>query len=463
MNRLSPLDASFIHIEDDHNQMHIGSTAIFEGPPPDFDEVRGMIAGKLPLAERYRQTVRRVPLDLGRPVWVDDPHFNVDYHVRHTALPRPGGHTELRNLVSRVMSQHLDRRRPLWEAWMVEGLDDDHWALLSKTHHAMVDGIAGTDLLALLLDDEPEPSPPVPDTWRPDPEPSDLRLVADAAVDYIVSPYEQWRAARSLLRSQRMLVDTARDNLKGLWALLGVAREAPQSPLVGRIGPHRTYDWARGSLADVSVIRKALGGTVNDVVLTAVTRGFRELLLSRGEDVSGQVVRSLVPVSVRRPDERGSYANRVSALFAELPVHVEDPRQRLEDVHRQMQGLKESNQAVAAETLTRLGGFAPPLLLSLGVRTATRAAHRLGPQNVHTVTTNVPGPRRPLYAVGRRLIESFPYVPIASPMRIGVAIFSYDGTLTFGLTGDWDTVPDLEVLARGIEDGIAELLKLSES
>lgn len=463
MNRMSPLDASFIHIEDDHNQMHIGSTAIFEGPAPAFDHVRQMIVGKLPLAQRYRQVVRRVPFDLGRPVWVDDAHFNIDYHVRHTALPPPGGRDQLRNLVSRVMSQHLDRRRPLWEIWMVEGLEDEHWALLSKTHHAMVDGIAGTDLLALLLDDQPEPSSSVPDSWRPEIAPSDLRLLGDALIDYVASPYEQWRAARSLLRSQRAVAESVRRNIRGLSALAGVVSAAPASPLIGKIGPHRTYDWARASFADVKSVRAAFGGTVNDVVLTAITRGFRDLLLARGEDVRGQVVRTLVPVSVRTLDQRGGYDNRVSAMFAELPVHIADPHQRLESMRRQMEGLKESNQAVAAETLTRLSGFAPPLLLALGTRTAMRAAHRLGPSNVHTVTTNVPGPRRPLYAVGRRLIEAFPYVPIASPMRIGVAIFSYEGAFTFGLTGDWDTVTDLEVLARGIEDGVGELTKLAES
>lgn len=463
MNRMSPLDASFIHIEDDNSQMHIGSTAIFEGPAPDFAQLRTMIEGKLPLTERYRQVVRRVPLDLGRPVWVDDVHFNLEYHLRRTALPSPGGSGELRRLISRLMSQHLDRRRPLWEIWMVEGLEDDHWALLSKTHHAMVDGVAGTDLLALLLDDQPEPTPAVPDNWHPDPQPSDVRLVGDALIDYVASPYEQWRAARSLIRSQRALVGAARRNLKGLSALMGVIAEAPSSPLIGKIGPHRTYDWARASFADVKTIRNAFGGTVNDVVLTAITRGFRDLLESRGEDLSGQVVRTLVPVSVRKRDEQGTYNNRVSAMFADLPVHIDDAVERLTTVREQMDGLKDSNQAVAAETLTRLAGFAPPLLLSLGTRTATRAARRLGPSNVHTVTTNVPGPRRPLYAVGRRLIEAFPYVPIVSPMRIGVAIFSYDGSFTFGLTGDWDTMPDLEILSRGIEEGMGELVKLAES
>lgn len=460
MHRMSPLDASFLHIEDDRNQMHIGSAAIFEGPAPDFGTVRSMIAGRLPLAQRYRQVVRRVPLDLGRPVWVDDHQFNLDYHVRHTALPPPGSGGELRSLMSRIMSQHLDRRRPLWEMWMVECLEDNHWALVSKTHHAMVDGIAGTDLLALLLDDEPEPAPAVPDNWRAEPSPSDVRLLGDALIDYVATPYEQWRA---VLRSQRAAKDTVRRNINGLSALIGVVGTAPDSPLVGPIGPHRTYDWARGSFADVRIIRGAFGGTVNDVVLTAVTRGYRDLLLSRGEDVAGQVVRTLVPVSIRTPAERGPYDNKVSAMVAELPVHIDDPHKRLISVREQMQGVKASDQAVAAETLTRLSGFAPPLLLALGARAATRVAHRLGPTNVHTVTTNVPGPRRPLYALGRRLIEALPYVPIASPMRVGVAIFSYDDAFTFGLTGDLATTPDLHVLGRGIEDGLSELVKSAES
>ena len=462
MDRLSPQDASFLHIEDDVNHMHIGSVAVFEGPAPAYDDVRRLFEGKIPLVPRYRQRVRFVPLEVGRPVWADDPHFNLEYHLRHTALPAPGGSQQLRNLASRVMSQQLDRTKPLWEAWVVEGLEDGHWALVSKSHHCMVDGVSGTDLLAVLLDAGPDPTPAVPDTWRPAPPPSGLRLVGEAVTDYLVSPYEQWRAARSALRRPRRLLGAVLETGQGLAALRGLVKPSPPSSLTGPIGPHRRWAWATATLDDVRTIRAAFGGTVNDVVLSAITRGFRELLLAHDEDPEHHVVRSLVPVSVRRPSEKGTYNNRVSAMFATLPVGLEDPVERLAAIREQMQGLKESKQAVAAESLVSMSGFAPPLLLSLGARAASRAVRSWGGASVNTVTTNVPGPQFPLYALGRRMIEAYPYVPLASPARTGVAIFSYVGRLTFGVTADFDTIPDVGVLTGGIEQGMAELVKAAE-
>lgn len=463
MERLSPLDASFLHIEDDVNLMHIGSTAVFEGPPPPHDALLRMVAGKLPLVPRYRQRVRTVPLELGRPVWVDDPHFNLGYHVRHTGLPSPGSTEQLRNLVGRLMSNKLDRTKALWEMWQVEGLEDGHWALITKVHHSVVDGIAGTDLLSVILDDDPDATVAPADRWRPRPDPSNLRLLGEAFTDYLVSPYEQYRAARARARVGRRVLRQAVDLVRGLSSMAGVARRQAASSIVGPIGPHRRYVWARTTLEDVKAIRSQLGGTVNDVVLAVITRGFRDLLLGRNEPLEGRVVRSLVPVSVRRADERGSYNNRVSGLLAELPVGIDDPEERLAAIRAQMDGMKESKQAVAAEALTSLGGFAPSLLLALGTRVAVRAAQTGGFGTVDTVTTNVPGPQRPLYALGRRMVEAFPYVPLASPIRIGVAIFSYDGALTFGVTGDFDTAADIEVLAQGIESGITELKKAAEA
>jgi diacylglycerol O-acyltransferase / wax synthase len=457
MQRLSPLDASFLHIEDDVNHMHIGSVGIFEGPPPSDDEIATMVEGKLPLVPRYRQRVRFVPLHLGRPVWVDDPHFNLGYHVRHTALPSPGGTTQLRNLVGRVMAQQLDRTKPLWEMWVVDGLEDDHWALISKTHHCMVDGIAGTDLLTVILDSEPEPAPRTPDAWSPGPEPSDSKLVADALGERARSPYEGLRGLRSAVRTPRRILEQVADLGRGAAASSGLLRQTPPSSLNGPIGPHRRWAWARTTLPEVKTIRAGLGGTVNDVVLTAITRGFRDLLESRGESTDGRVVRTLVPVSVRTPGERGTYNNRVSGLIAELPVGIEGAVERLNSIREQLDRLKASKQAVAAETLTSMAGFAPPMLLALGARVATRLAG--GTRSVNTVTTNVPGPQFPLYARGRRMVEVFPYVPLASPVRVGIAIFSYDGRLTFGATADFDTAPDVEVLTQGIEEGIAELTK----
>lgn len=455
MQRMSPLDASFLHLEDDNSSMHIGSTAIFEGPAPTQDEFQAMVQPKLPLVPRYRQKVRFVPLELGRPVWEDDPHFNICYHVRHTALPAPGGQVQLRNLIGRVMSQMLDRTKPLWEMWVVEGLEDGHWALISKVHHAMVDGVSGTDLLAVMLDASPEPQrPPVTD-WQPAAPASNLRLVTSAVAERAVSPYEIVRGARRIVRAPRQFATEVAETARGLTSMAGVAVPTAATSLNGPIGPHRRYSWARGSVSEVKGVRTALGGTLNDVVLAAVSQGFRELLQSRGEEVDGRTVRSLVPVSVRRPGEKGSYNNRVSAMFAELPVGIVDPVDRLRAVTEQLARLKDSKQAVAGDVLTGLAGFAPPVLLAVGTRVAFRAPQR----NINTVTTNVPGPRVQLYAAGRRMLEAFPYVPLAGRVRIGIAIFSYLDSLNFGLTGDYDTTADLNVLANGIEAGMADLVK----
>ena len=458
-DRLSPLDASFLHIEDDVSHMHIASVALFEGPPPPFADLVAMVAGKLSLVPRYRQVVKFVPLQMGRPVWVDDPHFSIDYHLRHTAIPFPGSEGQLRALVGRVMSQQLDRSKPLWEIWMAEGFEDGKWVLLSKTHHALVDGVSGTDLLAVIMDISPEPSAAPPDDWTPEPVPTGARLLADAVLGLARSPYEQLRVARARTRLPRQVLHQAGEVAKGLTSLAGVVRPTPPSSLNGPIGPHRRYAWAETTVDEIKTVRKGLGGTFNDVVLTAITRGFRDLLISRGESVD-RVVRTLVPVSVRARDDRGlavgdgTLQNKVSAMFAELPVGIDDPAERLAAITAQMEGLKESKEAVAGEALTSLSGFAPPMLLALGMRLATRVAQR----NVNTVTTNVPGPQFPLYVCGRRMLKAYPYVPLASQVRIGVAIFSYDGQVTFGVTGDRDTTPDLDVLCRGIERGMAELL-----
>jgi len=457
MDRMSPLDASFLHIENDVNHMHIGSVGIFEGPAPEYGDFADLVAGKLPLVPRYRQRVRFVPLDLGRPLWVDDSHFNLGYHLRHTALPPPGGDRELRNLVGRLMAQQLDRTKPLWEMWMVESLQDGHWALVSKVHHCMVDGVSGSDLLAVLLDPEREPAKPPPDTWRPEPEPSDVRLVSEAVGDLIASPYEQFRAMRAAARGWRQLAGLFGDAARGVASMAGLVRPTVVSSLNGPIGPHRRWDWARTNLADVKRVRATLSGTVNDVVLTVLAHGFRDLIMARDEEPEGRGVRTLVPVSVRMPDEHGVYNNRVSAMFAELPVGIVDPAERLAAIRAQMRGLKESKQAVAGEVLTSLSGFAPALLLAVG----TRVAFRIPQRNVNTVTTNVPGPQFPLYACGRQMLEVFPFVPIAGHLRIGVAIFSYNGMLNFGVTGDYDTAADIGVLCRGVEDGMSELLKLA--
>ena len=453
MDRMNALDASFLDVEDSVSHMHIGTVGIFEGPSPAYDELRSMVLGKLALIPRYRQVVRFVPFRVGRTVWVDDPHFELDYHLRRTGLPQPGGDRELRLLVGRVMSQQLDRAKPLWEMWIVEGLDEGRWALISKFHHCMVDGVAGTDLLALLLDRQRDPEPPTQDTWTPEQAPDGIELFTKAIALNVLAPLAATRA----LTDPGEIVKVGQDAARGLWRMRDVIRPTPASSLNGPIGPNRRWDWARARLSDVKVVRTALGGTVNDVVLACITGGFRQLLLSRGEPVD-RVVRTLVPVSVRTPAEHGSYNNRVSAIFAELPVSIEDPASRLQSICAQMAELKDSHEDVAGELLTSLTGLAPPLLLSLAERLATRMPQH----NVNTVTTNVCGPQYPLYAGGRRMIETFPYVPLGGHVRVGVAIFSYDGACAFGVTGDYDSAADIDVLCRGIEQSLAELLALTE-
>jgi diacylglycerol O-acyltransferase / wax synthase len=457
LNRMSAQDASFLHIESDDRPMHVGGVSVFEGPPPPFADTTSIIEAKLAFVPRYRQVVRSVPFTLARPVWVDDPHFNLGYHVRRTALPQPGGDDELRTLVGRVMSQNLDRAKPLWEMWVVEGLDQGRWALVSKVHHAMVDGVAGTDLMTVLLDKERDPERPSAEPWTAEPAPSTARLLVDAMLERAVNPFLAVEQLVDAVRAPRQLAGIIADTSRGLAGFAGVARGGESSSLNGPLGPHRRWAWARGRLSDVQLVRQAFGGTVNDVVLAAITHGYRELLSARGEPVD-RVLRTLVPVSVRRAGERGTYNNRVSAIFAELPVAIEDPVQRLESISAQMAGLKESKEAVAGETLTSLSGFAPPMLLALGARLASR----LPQHTINTGTTNVPGPQFPLYLAGRRLLESFPYIPLFAQVRVAVAIFSYDGALSFGISGDYDTAPDIAVLGQGIERGLGELVALAQ-
>jgi diacylglycerol O-acyltransferase / wax synthase len=455
MEHMSLIDASFLHLEDDSTPMHIGGVAVFEGPPPTREELTARFAAKIPMVPRYRQRVRFLPLDLGRPAWIDDRHFSLDYHLRRSAVPAPGGRAELDALVSRVMSQHLDRARPLWEVWVVEGLEDGRWAIVSKVHHCMVDGVASVDLMALLFDAERDAgTPDAPPPWNPRPEPG-AREVATASLAGLVSPVEGARRAVGALRSPRALLT---DGVETVRAVAGVARTlVPPAPtsLNGAYGPHRRWTAVHATLAEVKAVRAALGGTVNDVVLTAITRGFRDLLLGRGEPVEGRVVRTMVPVSTRAEGVRG--ANHVSSVFVDLPVGLADPLARLAAVRAAMDGVKRSKGAVAGARLVELSGFAPPVLLAAAQRFATTVPQT----SFHTVTTNVPGPQRPLYFAGRRMLESAPTIPLGASIRTAVGIFSYDGSLHFGLTGDYDTVPDLAVLARGIEAGVAELVDLA--
>ena len=456
MDHMSPLDSMFLHVEDGITHMHIGSCSVFEGPAPGYDEIVSLIASKLPVIPRYRQKVRFVPGGLGRPVWVDDPHFNLEYHLRHSALPPPGSESDLNTLMGRLMSQELDRHRPLWEAWMIEGLAAGQWALISKVHHCMVDGVSGADLIASLLDPSRDAPPPAPDAWAPAPEPSDAMLVAESLGQLVANPAEQVRAVRSLVRTPRRAAAQLRDTLDGLRSVGHQLMPRPALSIEGAIGPHRRWASAHAELADIKAIKRTFGGTVNDVVLAVIAGAFRDLLSARSEDPDHAVVRSLVPVSVRGTGDRAP-SNQVSAMIAELPVGIADPVERLASMRQQMEQLKQSDQAETTEQLTALAGLAAPSLLALGLRTAGAMAREFPQRAITTVTTNVPGPQYPLYAAGRQMVAYLPFVPLAQGVRIGVAIMSYNGGVSFGATGDYDTVPDLDRFCRSIETGISDL------
>jgi diacylglycerol O-acyltransferase / wax synthase len=451
MDWMSPMDASFLHIEGPMNPMHIGGVSIFEGPAPAFERLERMVEGKLGLVPRYRQKVRFVPFGLGRPVWVDDPHFNLSYHLRHTALPPPGSEEQLRRTAARIFAQHLDRTKPLWEIWMVEGLSQNRWALLSKVHHCMVDGVSATDLMTVMFETGAPAASPSP--WEPAPEPSGAELLARTVTRRMLVPAEQLRSVRAAARAPRRSLGQARDALRGMVSASSIIRPQGGSSLTGPVGPHRTWSWAHLRLSDVKAVRSVLGGTVNDVVLATVAGGLRELLEHRGEPVADRTVRALVPVSVRTPGEKGVYNNRVSAMFAELPVGLTDPEARLAFVRMQMDGLKQSKQAVAGDVLTSLSGFAPAMLLAVGARIAARS----GSLGVQTGVTNVPGPQTALHTLDRRLLESYPYVPVIGNVRNSIAVFSYDGGLYFGVTGDYDSSSDIDVLTAGIARSMNEL------
>jgi WS/DGAT/MGAT family acyltransferase len=455
-DRMSPLDAAFLDLEDEdaHVSMAISSVAILDGPAPSHAELTTALLARLPLVPRYRQKLRQVPLDLGRPVWVDDPAFDPTHHLRRTAVPAPGDDETLCRLVGRIMSQRLDRDRPLWEYWVVEGLAGGRWALISKVHHSLVDGVSGTHLYYLLLDREPQASATQPvDRWSPAAEPSTLRLVGDALVDLALSPVEQVRLAARAVGAPRLAVRRVAETVRGLTALAGALKPAAASSLVGPIGQQRRYAVARASMADVHDIRQHAQVSLNDVVLAAITGGFRTLLRERGERLDPHAIRSLVPVSVRAAGDEGICDNRLSLLLAFLPVHLAEPTARLRAVHAHLKQLKASNEAQAGEAMTTLAKHEPFPPISWGMRLAAHVPQR----NIVTVTTNVPGPREPLYLLGRRVVEVLPYVPIAARLRTGVSIFTYCDQLTFGVTGDYASAPDVDLLASGIEVGVREL------
>jgi WS/DGAT/MGAT family acyltransferase len=451
-DRLTALDTTFLHLERGGAHMHVAGVLVFDGEPPAYDELIDAIESRMHLVPRYRQKLAHVPLGQGRPVWVDDPHFNVRYHLRHSALPPPGSDEQLKNLAGRLFALPLDRTKPLWEINLVEGLEDGRFALISKTHHALVDGVSGVDVTSVLFDVAPEPVPVERRPWVPAPEPTDAELLMQALVDRVTMPGEAARGVRAVTRAPRQVFSQAGEWLVGVGAMTWAGvNAAPESPFNVTIGPHRRYTWVDSEVSRFKAIKNALGGTLNDVVLSAVAIAVGRFLRRRGEDTDGLVLKAMVPVSVRADVERGALGNRVAAMWAPLPVGVEDPEAVLAEVVEAMRGLKESGQAVGAQALTSLADFAPPTIMSQAARLQPRQRF------FNLVVTNVPGPQMPLYLLGRQMRAFYPVVPLARNQALGIAIMSYDGRLAFGLLGDYDAMADLETLADDLREAIADL------
>jgi WS/DGAT/MGAT family acyltransferase len=453
LDRLSSVDASFLTNESSTSHMHVGAVLIFEGPPPRYDDLVAHVRSRLSLVPRFRQKLAVPPLETGRPFWADDPRFNLTYHVRHTALPAPGSEDELRRLAGRLFSQQLDQSKPLWELWLVQGLERNRFALISKTHHAMVDGVSGVDISTVLFDLKPVPEPaPAEDDWVPAPAPSPVDLAARGLTAAATLPLKLVGRLASAVQHPEATAKRAAEAVEALgevaWAL---ADPAPDVPLNVEIGPHRRFTWTRSELQEFKRIKDALGGTVNDVVLAVVTGAMRKWLERRGVRTEGLELRALVPVSIRAEDERGQLGNRIAAVRGPLPVYIEDPVRRLEIVREAMEGVKQSKQALGAEVISRFNDFAPPTLLAQASR--INFSTRL----FNLIVTNVPGPQIPLYVLGRELEDVFPVAFLPQNHALAIAIMSYNGRVNFGLLADYDAMGDVEEIAEGIGEAIEEL------
>ncbi len=452
-DRLSSVDASFLAQEKQSSHMHVGALVIFDGPAPARDEFRDHLGARLRRVPRYRQKLAFPRLEAGRPFWVDDPNFNLDYHVRHTALPKPGSDDQLRALAGRIFSQRLDRSKPLWEVWIVHGLHGGRFALISKTHHALVDGVSGVDIATVLFDLSPVPDDVEPDDgWRAEPEPSDVDLIAEGVAGLVRTPFSLAGRALGALQRPGHTIGRVREGAEGLaevvWAGLN---PAPDVPLNVDIGPHRRVRWVQSRLADFKEVKNSLGGTVNDAVLAVVAGALRRWLMDRGVRTDGLELRALVPVSIRTEDERGSLGNRIAAMRGPLPVYVDDPVERLQVVREGMGELKESKQALGAEVIAGLTDFAPPTLLAQASR--LNFSTRL----FNLIVTNVPGPQFPLYLLGREMEEIVPIAFLPENHALAVAIMSYNGKVDFGLLADYDAMPDIDAFATHLEESLAEL------
>ena len=458
--RLTALDASFLYLERPSMHMHVAAVAVLDpSTRPDgrlpFEEVRGLISSRLHLAPRLRQRVRMVPGNIGLPLWVDDPSFDLSFHVRRAALPSPGGTRELADQVQRVLSRPLDRSKPLWELYVIEGLEDGHVATVMKVHHAMVDGVSGTALAAVLYDLDAEPGPlPAPPAWSPETEPSTDEVVLDAIVDRLRHPVRGLvGAAETVWRAPALAALGMGTVVSGVQSILGMGRR-PASSLDARVGPNRRFAMAQAPVQRFIDAKHALGGTVNDVVLAVVGGALHRLLRDRGEATRGRTLRVMVPVSLRRPEDP-RLGNRVAPAFVDLPIGAMGPKRRLALVREGTRHLKDSMMAMSADAIIGLGAYAPGGLLAAAARLASR-----GPW-FNLVVSNVPGPPQPLYLAGARLVASYPSLPLGENSALSIGCTSLGGTMAFGLTGDWDAMSDIDRLALALEESLDEISKVA--
>ncbi len=454
--RLSAQDNSFLLLESSNVHMHVAATTVFGASPLktadggiDIEAIKRATEAVLHLIPRYCQKLKWIPFE-SHAVWIDDRHFNLDYHIRHTSLPRPGTDEQLKLLAGRVMAQQLDRSRPLWEIWVVEGLERDRFAMINKMHHCMIDGASGVDLSQILMSQTAEHPLQEVRAFVPRPAPSRVDLWRDEFARRLSLPLQAARSFREFTRQTDDLRLEIRTRIRAVAALIGWAvRGASPTPINGRLGPHRKFDWITMPLEEVKAVRKALGCTVNDVVLTTVAGAVREYMIHRRVNPAELDFRVSAPVSVRREEEQGTLGNRVSSWIIRLPLKEADPRAQLDAIHELTRNLKESKQALGVEMMMAAAEWTPPALLSLGAQAAS------GPINM--IVTNVPGPQIPLYMLGAKLEACFPQVPLLENTGLGIALFSYDGKLCWGFNADYNLVPDLPVFIRAIENSFAAL------
>jgi len=457
-DRLTFLDSSFLMMETPTSPMHIAASATFEAGPLrtreggiDIDRIRSYIASRLHLIPRYRQRLAHTPIG-NHPIWVDDEHFNIDYHVRHSALPKPGDERQLRRLAARLIAPHLDRRKPLWEIWILEGLaDPSRFVMISKVHHCMVDGLSSVDLMKVLLSPQPNVLFESPARWTPRPAPSAWNLAMDALERLVRLPIDLAGNLPQMVAEVNDPDSPLRAGVKMIRETFGAGSRVSVTPLNQRIGPHRRLDWLTMELADVKAVKRRLGGTLNDVVLATVAGALRRFLRRRGVKLAALDFRVMAPVSVRTDQEQETLGNRISGWTVPMPLDERDPLARLEHIRATTEHLKDSKQALGAAVLAQVGEWTPSTLLALGARLAVTAL----PFNL--IVTNVPGPQQSLYMLGAKMTDNFGFIPLTDSLCLGVVLFSYAGKLCWGFTGEWELLPDLREFVEDIEASFLEL------